>query len=96
MEVGIVGLDTLQVAVTYWEDAVLKMGYLDDNPLPAITVSSQKYIILPARITFSINLAFLYFVYTFSLNSGEVRNFLVLLMVHNHTSSPFYQPMEMK
>ena len=62
MEVGIVGLDTLQVAVTYWEDAVLKMGYLDDNPLPAITVSSQKYIILPARITFSINLAFLYLV----------------------------------
>ena len=33
------GLDTLQVAVTYWEDAVMKMGYLDDNPLPAITVS---------------------------------------------------------
>ena len=33
------GLDTLQLAVTYWEDAVMKMGYLDDFPTPAITVS---------------------------------------------------------
>lgn len=31
------GLDTLQVAISYWEDAVMKMGYLDDNPVPAIT-----------------------------------------------------------
>ncbi|XP_045188727.1 mitoguardin-like [Mercenaria mercenaria] len=31
------GLDTLQLAITYWEDAVMKMGYLDDNPIPAIT-----------------------------------------------------------
>lgn len=31
------GLDTLQLAITYWEDAVMKMGYLDDNPVPAIT-----------------------------------------------------------
>ena len=36
----IAGLETLQVAVTYWEDAVMKMGYLDDNPLPAITVGT--------------------------------------------------------
>ncbi|XP_052788044.1 mitoguardin-like [Mya arenaria] len=31
------GLETLRIAVSYWEDAVMKMGYLDDNPLPAIT-----------------------------------------------------------
>ncbi|KAL4219615.1 Mitoguardin [Mactra antiquata] len=31
------GLDTLQLAITYWEDAVMKMGYLDDSPVPAIT-----------------------------------------------------------
>ena len=29
------------MAISYWEDAVMKMGYLDDNPVPAITVSSQ-------------------------------------------------------
>ncbi|KAH3797097.1 mitoguardin-like [Dreissena polymorpha] len=31
------GLETLSQAVSYWEDAVMKMGYLDDNPVPAIT-----------------------------------------------------------
>ncbi|KAL3870905.1 hypothetical protein ACJMK2_038936 [Sinanodonta woodiana] len=30
------GLETLQQAISYWEDAVMKMGYLDDNPYLAI------------------------------------------------------------
>lgn len=37
------GLETLQQAISYWEDAVMKMGYLDelddDLNIPAITVS---------------------------------------------------------
>ena len=42
----VTGLDTLQLAITYWEDAVMKMGYLDDNLLPAITVSPHGYMYL--------------------------------------------------
>lgn len=42
------GLDTLQMAINYWEDAVVKMGYLDDNEIPAIadpeTSALQHYL----------------------------------------------------
>ena len=33
------GMESLSQAVSYWEDAVMKMSYLDDQPYPAIHVS---------------------------------------------------------
>lgn len=31
-------MESLSQAVSYWEDAIMKMSYLDDQPLPAIAV----------------------------------------------------------
>ncbi|KAL8578961.1 hypothetical protein ACOMHN_001923 [Nucella lapillus] len=42
LELCSLGMESLSQAVSYWEDAIMKMSYLDDHPFPAIPDSDTS------------------------------------------------------
>lgn len=38
-----VGLEYLQTAVSHWEDALMKLSYVNDSPVPALQVGTMFF-----------------------------------------------------